>query len=451
MTTGHQLAELFNGTLHNATAVSICNRSTDRQANNFGMVTSACVTGTPSLPTIIVVIKGFIMVTIMSAAVFGNLLVIVSVFRYEKLRLIANTFIVSLASTDLLVACLVMPFSATKELAGVWPYGQLACDVFNANDVLFSTASLLHLCCISVDRYVAITDPLRYEDRLTVGRVTAMLAGVWIVSAIISHLPIHMGWYTTAAQMKLTSTTGDCNCSFEVNRIYGVISSAISFWTPAIIMILTYRKIYEEAIKQKKYIDSMNALSSREPSTDRLQNCVAADDIASREYRSSDLYLAPPAPGGGGGGLTHNPSGVSLDRQPDRSLSSSVDRNLNRKLCCQNRKRFRREHKAAKTLGIIMGAFLACWMPFFVWYLTTALCGTHCDQPHAVEATLFWVGYLNSALNPIIYALRNRDFGDAFRRLLRCHSRRRPPQHGHAQNNDCGKAIARSPEEISLR
>lgn len=210
-------------------------------------------------------------------------------------------------------------------------------------------------------------------------------------------------------------------------------------------MILTYRKIYEEAIKQKKYIDSMNALSSREPSTDRLQSCVA-DDIASRD-RSSDLYLAPPAPGGGG--LTRNPSGVSLDRQPDRNLSSSVDRNLNRKLCCQNRKRLRREHKAAKTLGIIMGAFLLCWMPFFVWYLTTALCGTHCDRPHTVEATLFWVGYLNSALNPIIYALRNRDFGDAFRRLLRCHSRR--PPHGHAQNNDCCKTIAPSPEEISLR
>src|SRR5688572_10292336 len=59
--------------------------------------------------TLFIVIKGLMMVAIMLTAILGNLLVIVSVLRFERLRLIANTFIVSLAATDLLVACFVMP------------------------------------------------------------------------------------------------------------------------------------------------------------------------------------------------------------------------------------------------------------------------------------------------------------------------------------------------------
>jgi len=78
-------------------------------------------------------------------------------------------------------------------LAGRWPFGPVVCDLFNANDVLFSTASLLHLCCVSVDRYVAVTDPFGYERRMTVRRVAAMLAALWSASALLGHLPIHLG------------------------------------------------------------------------------------------------------------------------------------------------------------------------------------------------------------------------------------------------------------------
>ena len=84
------------------------------------------------------------------------------------------------------------------------------------------------------------------------------------------------------------------------------------------------------------------------------------------------------------------------------------------------RHRMRREHKAAKTLGVVVGAFLACWLPFFSWYLTRSLCPPSVCRPppDAVVSALFWTGYTNSALNPVIYARCNRDFRDAFRRIL---------------------------------
>ena len=79
----------------------------------------------------------------------------------------------------------------------------------------------------------------------------------------------------------------------------------------------------------------------------------------------------------------------------------------------------KREHKAAKTLGIIMGAFILCWLPFFIWYVASTICGSNCNTPKLVVDLLFWVGYLNSAMNPIIYAYFNREFREAFKETLR--------------------------------
>ncbi|XP_037956484.1 octopamine receptor beta-3R-like [Teleopsis dalmanni] len=67
-----------------------------------------------------------------------------------------------------------------------------------------------------------------------------------------------------------------------------------------------------------------------------------------------------------------------------------------------------------------MGVFLLCWLPFFLWYVITSLCGAACPCPDVVVVVLFWIGYFNSTLNPLIYAYFNRDFREAFRNTLEC-------------------------------
>lgn len=101
---------------------------------------------------VLFLLKGVIMIFIIVAALLGNLLVIVSVMRHPKLRVITNYFVVSLALADMLVAICAMSFNASVEFTGKWFFGSFMCDVWNSLDVYFSTVSIFHLCCISVDR-----------------------------------------------------------------------------------------------------------------------------------------------------------------------------------------------------------------------------------------------------------------------------------------------------------
>lgn len=150
-------------------------------------------------------------------------------------------------------------------------------------------------------------------------------------------------------------------------------------------MVFTYVKIYSTARKQERHIQLTTTVSVIPPRTDH--------------HHSPRPAAAEGREGGHGGGGGGPPS--DYDRQ--------------------HRRKMKREHKAAKTLGVIMGAFLCCWLPFFTWYLTVTMCGRHCPaSPPVVIAALFWIGYVNSALNPVIYALFNRDFRNSFRRLLGC-------------------------------
>ncbi len=237
--------------------------------------------------------------------------------------------------------------------------------------------------CLFDCRYLGITRPLTYPARQNGQLMAKMIFGVWLVSASIT-LPPFCGW------AKNVNTAGICLISQDIS--YTIYSTAVAFYIPMIVMLLMYYKIFKAARKscaKHRFTD----FTRRE----RLET------VASETLRMQGLKPQ------------HTP-GVAEE-------CAALSRLLSRKR--QNISIFKREQKAATTLGVIVGVFGTCWLPFFI--LSTArpfICGINCSCiPIWLERTLLWFGYANSLMNPFIYAFFNRDLRSTYRDLLRCRYR----------------------------
>ncbi|XP_026103203.1 trace amine-associated receptor 1-like [Carassius auratus] len=118
--------------------------------------------------------------------VFGNLLIIISVSHFKQLQSPTHLIVQSLAACDCLLGSLVMPYSMVRSVEGCWYLGDFVCKVHSSLDMSFCISSLLHLSLISVDRYWAICDPLRYRMRVSNNTVTVFTTFIWLFSFVYS-------------------------------------------------------------------------------------------------------------------------------------------------------------------------------------------------------------------------------------------------------------------------
>ncbi|OQV21003.1 Dopamine receptor 1 [Hypsibius exemplaris] len=355
----------------------------------------------------------FLLTAFILIAVIGNILVCIAIYTDRNLRHIGNTFTASLALADLLVGLVVMPLALVNDLLGEWMLPQLLCGIWVSFDIMGSTASILNLCAISLDRYIHIKDPLHYNATVTTKVVVPAVLLVWILSTLISFVPLNLGWHRpqphhitphhhpdfansslntgksvfiaadegSAAQRDPSNTSVAAShaeqCALEINPIYAVTSSIISFYFPCIVMLIIYSRLYMEARRHVKCLKETIPLYYHSVSTNNLS-----------------------IPRNGNSG--HH--GSTQDFVAVQSMGTTVNSVS--------------EHKAAVTLGIIVSVFLGCWAPFFVINIVHANC--RCINNITFKA-LTWLGYCNSAFNPIIYSIFNQDFRKAFRKLLHFH------------------------------
>ncbi|KAJ8342027.1 hypothetical protein SKAU_G00319550 [Synaphobranchus kaupii] len=324
------------------------------------------------------------------ATVLSNAFVIITIFLTRKLHTPANFLIGSLAVTDLLVSILVMPISIVYTVSKTWSLGQIFCDVWLSSDITFCTASILHLCVIALDRYWAITDALEYSKRRTTRRAAIMIGVVWVISISISMPPLF--WRQAKAHEELTE------CMVNTDQIsYTLYSTFGAFYVPTVLLVILYGRIYVAA---RSRIFKTPSARGKRFTTAQLIQTSAGSSLCSINSSAQEAGLQ--AAGAGASPIFVNSVKVKL-----------ADSVLERKRICAAR-----ERKATKTLGIILGAFIICWLPFFVGTLVTAICKDCWFDPVLFDV-FTWLGYLNSLINPVIYTAFNDEFKQAFQKLMK--------------------------------
>lgn len=341
----------------------------------------------PEVDIVKMVVLGMVLLVFAVFGVLGNILVILSVLFHHHWRSVTHYFIANLAAADLLLSSAVLPFSATSEALGRWVFGRSFCNVWAALDVLCCTASILSLCVISIDRYLAVSYPLRYPDIATGRRGLTAVAALWGLSAAISVGPL-FGW-------KEPDPEDETVCRITEEPGYALFSALGSFYIPLVIILAMYCRVYTVA---KRETNTFRKGSKGEG--------IEAEGVMLRIHRGNAAQVGK----------------QEDDEQTDRHKRSTFS--LRRLL------KFSREEKAAKTLGIVVGCFILCWLPFFLVLPIGSIFPSYKPSETIFKIT-FWLGYLNSCINPIIYSCFSREFKKAFHNVLRGRCLRTAKPQGH--------------------
>ncbi|XP_006885080.1 PREDICTED: trace amine-associated receptor 7a-like [Elephantulus edwardii] len=205
-------------------------------------------------------------------AVFGNLLVMISILHFKQLHSPANYLIASLACTDFLVGATVMPFSTVRSVESCWYFGEMYCKFHSCFDGSFCFASIYHLCFISVDRYIAVSDPLIYPTRFTASVSRLCIAFSWILSIGFSVSLLCSGANKAGLEELVSALSCVGGCQVPVNSNWVFVNFAL-FFIPTLVMVIVYCKIFLIARQQARKIESM--ISKPEESADSYKERVA--------------------------------------------------------------------------------------------------------------------------------------------------------------------------------
>ena len=268
------------------------------------------------------------------AAITGNVVVLWLFYKHESLRTISNRFLASLSIADVLVGLVIDPVWIVVKC---WIQPEVHSNLFMITKMLWihtTAATTLNSCCVSIDRFIAIRFPFRYQDSLTKRRCFAVIILVWLISLSLPFLMF-------SRERK------------DRKELFEFITITICL-VPLLVVSFCYILIFKLARKQfRRILETTNI--------------------------------------------------------PDSGENMRV--------------RVMQNFKAIKTVGFVLSAYIITWMPSVVLQLVNfyyikenrdGLCKVKLVVWPWVEA----IAFTSSAINPLIYYLRNSDFRRAFRRTF---------------------------------
>ncbi|KAK2843946.1 hypothetical protein Q5P01_010605 [Channa striata] len=172
-----------------------------------------------------------------------NLLIIIS------LHTPTNLLILSLAVSDFIFG-LVTPSEVYRQTS-CWLLGDVMCSLHDFVGSVSVSASVGVMVLISVDRYLAICDPLHYPSRVTVRRVKICVCIFWICCVV---------YYCFILENELTQPEryNSCygECAHLIEYLPGIIDIALSITVPVTLIIILYMRVFVVAVSQAHAMQS---------------------------------------------------------------------------------------------------------------------------------------------------------------------------------------------------
>ena len=307
---------------------------------------------------------------IIAVALFCNFMVVFAFIFYKKLRTsVTNYFVISLAVSDILTSALVTPFELESYFKNhLWTHGEFMCSLYTTMYLLAVPSSVINLCAVTVDRYLVLRMPLRYNSLMPPRRVLSIIVFLWIYAIIWACLPV-MGWSLHEPVIS------NGICYFISTREYNVTVNIVNFLLPMIFMAIFWSFIYAIVYQhRKRFLKIERSLS-----------------------------------------LNTNDSSNSNNGNGEATLMSSMGPSRKER---REKKRMRRNVRGSRYIGFVVVLFYFCWLPYVIVSLIGNMCKSCVKEkliPPVLYDALLTLGFMNSALNPFLYPFHNKHFKEAFR------------------------------------
>ena len=200
--------------------------------------------------------------------VLGNSIVCFAIYSHPALRHVTYMSIFSLAIADSLAGLVAMPSYIFKKFTWEEPMQTIVCDIFRSSYFLTGYASILSLSVISVERLIAIRNPLNHVTIVTHRRVGLALLFAWMDALIVSSLPF-FPWESNEPYKE---------CNYSPTHWWSIMVIISNVIVPFLVIVICYTHMYITAQSHIKKISrnraniSHNAQHSRKDYKERRAN-----------------------------------------------------------------------------------------------------------------------------------------------------------------------------------
>ncbi|XP_072881852.1 somatostatin receptor type 2-like [Hemitrygon akajei] len=303
-----------------------------------------------------------------------NALVLALVSKSRPLRSITNMFVASLALADLLLLLLGPPFVLAAIVAQAWPLGPTFCQILGFLTFSLRLVSILCVAGIAVDRYYVIARP--FVLTITREKAKRMIAFLWWAGLLCGLPPFFgIGLYRFSPSK--------CLCDYSwpdggSSLAYGIYLFIWVYLTSLVVVTTSYCLIYR--ITRKR----LSAKAQR-----------FASSLSSRQEGS--LVLTEPR------------SLRLLQASLPRKWASLISSNSTFNLSAGSASDVALESRTVKTIVGVVTTFVLTWLPYFASSLHRRT-PSGSGSARMLDFLVTWLTFSNCVLDPVLYALLNRQF-----------------------------------------